>query len=266
MTERITRRAALTRSSKTIAAFALCPLGTACDADAGTVELADAGALPETDAGAFTLPRAVAGITIPDSALAVAAAELAYRASPPNLYNHVIRTYLFAGLLFGKLGKAYDAELVFVGSALHDLGLLDEYMSPTQRFELDGADAAMKFLTERGVAEARASVVWDAIALHTNGTIAARKAPEIAMVSAGAIMDAAGLNLDQVSPDSVAQVLDAYPRLGFKDAAIQTMLHLCEKKPLGQLLHPFAEVGRRHLPNFSCPTIEDLMLAAPFDE
>jgi hypothetical protein len=212
------------------------------------------------------LPASVAGVAIPDSRLARAAATLAHTASPQHLYNHVMRTYVFAALLFDQRGARYDRELAFVGCALHDLGLLDAYMSPNERFEIDGADAARRFMDEWHVAASRAEVVWDAIALHTSSGIAVRKAPEIAMVSLGASMDAAGLNLDQIPPTAVEDVLTAFPRLGFKQAAIQTIISLCQRKPLAQLLHPFAEVGRRHIPDFAVPTIEDLMLAAPFTE
>lgn len=79
-------------------------------------------------------------------------------------------------------------------------------------------------------------------------------------------MDAAGRNVDQLAAADVERVLDVFPRLGFKHAAVQTMISLCEKKPLAQVLHPFADVGRRHIPDFVSPTIEDLMLAAPFSE
>jgi hypothetical protein len=262
----LTRRSALCLAAK---ATALCASSwlAGCSDPAGGVPggAGAAGAGPSAEPPK-RLPKSVAGIVLPDSALALAAASLCFSASPELLYNHCLRSYVFAGLLFKKLGKSYDRELAFVGAVLHDLGLLDAYMSPTARFEIDGADAAMKFLREHRVPQKRAEIVWDAIALHTNLAIAERKAPEIAMVSLGAIMDAAGLNLDQLAAEDVASVLSAYPRLGFKRAAIQTMISLCEKKPFAQLLHPFAEVGRRHIPNFVSPTIEDLMLLAPFPE
>lgn len=232
--------------------------------DAGSVKppaALDAGPLPE-----FTLPESVAGIAIPDSRFTRAAAALVFNTSSLTLYNHCMRTFVFAALLFQSRGRRYDAELVFIGSALHDLGLVEAFMTPSERFELDGADAALRYLTEWGVPRERADVVWDAIALHTNGSIAARKAPEIAMVSAGAIMDAAGLELGELSADSVRQVLSAFPRLGFKQNAVETMIAICRKKPLGQLLHPFADVGRRHVDGFALPTIEDLILSSPFDE
>jgi hypothetical protein len=178
-----------------------------------------------------------------------------------------MRSYVFGGLYFRNAGETYDAELAFVGTVLHDLGLLEPFMSPAERFELDGADAAMRLLNDWAVAPPeRAEIVWDAIALHMQVSIASRKRPEIALVSIGAVMDASGLNLDALSPDDVAAVLEAFPRIGFKQNAVETMTRLCEQKPIGQLLHPFADVGRRHIVGFSLPTIEDLMLAAPFAE
>jgi hypothetical protein len=86
------------------------------------------------------------------------------------------------------------------------------------------------------------------------------------MVSLGAVMDAAGASLDQLPPEAIGAVLEVFPRLGFKAAAVQTMIALCEKKPDAQLLHPFADVGRRHLEGFMSPTIEDLILGSAFSE
>jgi len=267
----LTRRCAIQSGVHALLAVTASPLLTGCSgmsnakaqgagAGAGAAGAADSGTPPAS------LPKAVAGVDIPDSALARVAASLVSRAAPEQLYNHCLRTYVFSALLFDKLGRSFDRELAFVGAALHDLGLIDEFMSPAERFELDGADAALKFMKDNGASDSRAELVWDAIALHTNVSIAARKAPEIAMVSLGAVMDAAGLNLDQISPEAVEAVIAAFPRLGFKAAAVQTMVGLCEKKPQAQLLHPFADVGRRHLPSFASPTIEDLILGSPFSE
>jgi hypothetical protein len=272
--ESIDRREAIRHGAGLVACAAGLPLLASAGCTAGSSPPAAAGgstgsAAPAgaaTGTAGVTLPSSVAGVPVPDSHLAVAAATLARTASPENLFNHVMRTYLFAAMLFDKRRTTYDRELVFVGCALHDLGLLDAYMTPFERFEVDGADAAKRFMEHFRVPPQRAEIVWDAIALHTELNIAQRKAPEIAMVSLGAIMDAAGLNLDQLPEPAVGEVLAAFPRLGFKRSAVDTMIHLCQKKPLGVLLHPFAEVGRRHLPDFKVPTIEDLMLAAPFPE
>jgi hypothetical protein len=203
---------------------------------------------------------------IPDSRLARASAEYVYSVSPETLYNHCLRTYVFAALTFRKRAVRFDAEQLFVASVLHDLGLVDEFMTETGRFEIDGADAAVSFLQGYAVPRAWSDVVWDAIAVHSYAGYATRKAPEIAGVSIGSGIDVVAVGLSDLDPDDVASVLAAFPRLGMKRSVIDTTLHLCEKKPQGVAMTAFSEVGRKHLPNFAAPTFEDLVLASPFDE
>ncbi|MFC3079034.1 HD domain-containing protein [Phenylobacterium terrae] len=212
------------------------------------------------------LPKSVAGVAVPDTAAAKAAARLCAEHSPGFLYNHCLRTYAFGRLLMARQGMACDAELTFIASALHDLGLLEPFMTPTQRFEVDGADAARAFALEHGFSDAEADVVWDAIALHTSPGIAVRKQAEIAFVHIGAGADVCGLGMSLISPDDVAEVLDAWPRLQCKTQFHRLMLEVCRRKPQAQALTFTAELGRAHIHGFACPTFEQLMAAAPFDE
>ena len=68
---------------------------------------------------------------------------MARETSPPFLFNHSMRTYLF-GALLGK-DLAFDHELLFLACILHDLGLTDRYAGE-KPFEIEGAEAARKFL------------------------------------------------------------------------------------------------------------------------
>lgn len=114
---------------------------------------------------------------------------------PAAIFNHSLRTYLYGRLLGERRGlqpdRDYDDELLFLGCVLHDCGLSTEG-NGDQRFELDGADLAVSFLTEQGVSPDRMEVVWDAIALHMDREIAVRKRPEIALVALGAGFDLGG--------------------------------------------------------------------------
>ena len=93
----------------------------------------------------------VAGVVIPDSALAREATELVGAATDDLLFNHSRRAYLW-GMLHGRRrGLGPDPELLYVAAMFHDLGLTPKYRRTDQRFELDGADAA-RFL--RWIAEA----------------------------------------------------------------------------------------------------------------
>ena len=218
-----------------------------------------------SEAGA-PLKEAVAGVHVPRSRVARAARELVRTASSEVLFNHVMRSYFFGAMLLRHSKVDHDQETFFLACALHDLGLTDRFTGPTERFELDGADAAERFLRDQGVAASRIETVWDAIALHTSPTIAARKKPEIAGVAAGAGVDVSGQGLDKLDPAAVQEVLEAYPRIGFKQNAIDTMVEMCRRKPHAYTAHPFAEVGRRHIPGFAVPTVEDLTRAAPFTD
>jgi hypothetical protein len=41
----------------------------------------------------------------------------------------------------GQTGQKFDAELLFICAAFHDLGLLKKFSSAIDRFEVDGANA-----------------------------------------------------------------------------------------------------------------------------
>lgn len=256
----VSRRTVLHRSVGIAAA------GAASALSAGAIPSAVADPNTASTAAANTLPSTVAGVRIPDSSLAREAVAFVRSACPETLFNHVMRTYVFGSLVFDRNGVRYDQELVFVAAVLHDLGLVEAFQTPTERFEVDGADAARRFLQEQRVPAERAELVWDAIALHTSVGIATRKRPEIALISVGSGLDFTGNDLQQIPADAVDEVLTAFPRLGFKQDALDKMISLCRTKPMAEIMHPFAEVGRRHIPDFPVPTVEDLLLAAPFEE
>ena len=95
-------------------------------------------------------PRRVAGIPMVDTMVAKAANELALSASPPYLYNHAVRTYLF-GALIGRATKVkFDEELLYLACVLHDLGLTKRFMG-NRPFEIEGAIAAGNFLRQQGL-------------------------------------------------------------------------------------------------------------------
>ncbi|MBU3862566.1 HD domain-containing protein (plasmid) [Streptomyces sp. 4503] len=259
-TKKFARRTVLQHGAGIAAVGAISALATAASATPAAARTTGR----KSTAG--TLPSTVAGVRIPDSGLAREAVTYAQGVCSETIFNHSLRTYLFASLIFDRRGVTYDRELVFLAAVLHDLGLIEAFQTPTERFEVDGADAARKFLTERHVSAERAEVVWDAIALHTSVGIATRKRPEIAMISVGSGMDFAGNDLKQIPSDALADVLTTFPRKGFKKDAVDKMISLCRTKPMAELMHPFAEVGRRHIPDFAVPTVEDLVLAAPFTE
>ncbi|MDG9702517.1 HD domain-containing protein [Streptomyces sp. DH37] len=158
------------------------------------------------------------GLPFPGTDLALEALRFARDAEDPAIFNHSMRTYLYgrlAGERRGLLpGRDYDDELLFLGCVLHDIGLTPEG-DGDRSFDLDGADLAARFLTERGVEPERVEVVWDAIALHLHHEVAVRKRPEIALVTigAGTDLDLGGEDASALTADLVGRVHAVLPRL-----------------------------------------------------
>src|SRR3954451_11710526 len=131
----------------------------------------------------------IAGIEIPDTPAAVEATELVRETTSPLIFDHSRRVFLFGMLHAGRLGVHADPELLYLAALFHDTGLTHSRGGSSQRFELDGADAARSFMQDRGFSNAAADLVWIAIALHTTPGIPGRMAAEIAMINYGVLTD-----------------------------------------------------------------------------
>jgi HD domain len=131
-------------------------------------------------------------LSLPDSPLCAAAADLARRHLHPAIAAHSLRTFLHAVLAAAPLGLRagadYDVEELFVACVLHDIGTAEAY-NGRQRFEVDGADGAVGFLRSRGAPAAVRQRVWEAIALHTSPGIAERLGPLTRLTRAGVVSD-----------------------------------------------------------------------------
>ncbi|MFG3322561.1 HD domain-containing protein [Streptomyces sp. NPDC048171] len=180
----------------------------------------------------------IAGVEIPDSALVREATELIRTTTPPLIFHHSRRVYLFGSLQAAALGLRPDPELLYVAALFHDTGLVPPYRGDDQRFEMDGADQARAFLLAGGASVSDAETVWTAVALHTTPEVPYKLAPEIAATTAGVETDVLGLNLGNLTRAQIDEVTAAHPRPDFKR----------------QILHAFTE-GFRHRPATTFGTV-----------
>src|ERR1700748_1448159 len=96
---------------------------------------------------------------IPDSLLANEATELLREHSTELLINHSVRVFLFAAEYGRQRALRFDTELLYVAAAFHDFGLLKQFSSTDERFEVDGANAARQFLTAHRLTEEKIQLV-----------------------------------------------------------------------------------------------------------
>jgi hypothetical protein len=153
--------------------------------------------------------------TLPDSAICSAAFALAKKVSPEFMHNHCVRGYLFGRELAAaqglRGGTDYDDETVFLSSILHDLGITT-YGSGDQRFEVEGADAAARFLREQGLPDDRVTTVWQSIALHTSVGLGHRFGTAHAVCHSGIDLDVVGAQKELLPTGFAARVHAAWPR------------------------------------------------------
>jgi hypothetical protein len=148
----------------------------------------------------------IAGIPVPDSAMARAATQLIRDTEDDLLYNHSRRVFFWAALTGERRGLLYDPELLYMAALFHDIGLAPNYSSPNLRFEVDGANAAQTFLKGYGVTERDVEDVWTAIALHTTPGIPEHMRPVVALLTSGVEMDVLGIayrDFKQMDRDAV---------------------------------------------------------------
>jgi HD domain len=216
--------------------------------------------------GAAAAMEAKMIIQLPDSPLCLAALELATQNYEPFLLNHSLRSFLFGAAFGAASGREFDSELLYVSCLLHDLGLAGS--APVQtRFEVEGADAAQRFLASQGVAPAAQELVWDAIALHTTSVIPQRKRAEIALCQLGTAIDVGFAPSALLPLEVIEVVVRAFPRLDFKRAMAGALCGLAKRNPeAARLSLAASDAAERHLPGFARPHLCDVMSAAAFSE
>jgi hypothetical protein len=206
----------------------------------------------------------IAGIRIPDSAIAREATELVRDVSTPLLFDHSRRVFLWGSLHGEQLQLDYDAELFYVAAMFHDLGLVESHRSEHERFEIDGANAAREFLERHGVGEGQATLVWDAIALHTTPEIPRYKQPEVRLVNWGVEYDVPGRHFDQLTAEQRETVIAAHPRAGFKEGIIDALAGPLHGKPQTAYLPWQIDVLAATMPGYEPPSFCEIVRSSGF--
>lgn len=213
------------------------------------------------------LPREVAGITLPTCASAAAAVRYARDTYPDFLFNHCMRTFLFGAVAMTHHKMDYKPEDAFIASSLHDLGLIQSLASKDRSFELDGANLASQFAKSHGVARGDSEEVWWAIALHdTSFSMAEHRGGVAMLVSMGAGSDVVGPDDDMIDAKRSAEIVAAFPRLGFKRRFTALLEDHCRRKPRSQRGTWLEGLCRQQAPGVWSQTLEQQIASAPFSE
>jgi hypothetical protein len=209
--------------------------------------------------------RVVAGITVPDGPVITAAIDYARRLSEPYLFNHAMRSWLFAELIGHTKKIGYDGEVVAVGTILHDIGLTAGVSGPN-RFEVNGAEAALGFIAGRGFSDRRAQLIWDLVALNSTPSLALHKEPEVAVGTMGIGLDYGGFGLDVLQAGDVGRIVGEFPRLKMKDRFSEACCRRVLERPETSHDNFLRDFGERFVPGYKAVSTVDVLMNAPFDE
>lgn len=190
------------------------------------------------------------------SSLCQSAISLAKRNLPLPILYHSLRVFYYAWHLakydtpnvFLGLDSMPDfkddsnCSLLFTACILHDIGTCATY-DGKQRFEVEGADAAVTLLLSHGVPSKDAYDVWVAIALHTSPGIGERIGVLANLVRRGVLIDfgkySPKLGNETDGPQTIQQHKTAaereWPRLDIEkvlgDAVVEQAVRQPHKAP-----------------------------------
>ncbi|MDF0529774.1 HD domain-containing protein [Tsukamurella sp. 8F] len=164
-------------------------------------------------------------LELPTDPLASAAVDLARSTESESVFNHSVRSYMWALLLAEHENLTqeadYDQGLLFAATVMHDLGT-GSRATGRERFEVEGADLAATLLTQQGVPSRDVDRVWEAIAIHTSGGIAERRGVLAYLTREGVGVDF-GRGADIVDHEQRA-VHARYPRLSMVRSLVDAIV------------------------------------------
>ena len=141
-----------------------------------------------------------------------------------------MRSWLFAQAIGRLKGIDYDQEVVAIGTLLHDIGPTAGVSGPN-RFEVNGADAALSLIRDKDLSDRRAPLIWDLIALNSTPSVALHKEPEVAVGTMGIGLDYGGFGVEALPPGDVERILSAFRRLRTKQEFTEACRRLVTMKP-----------------------------------
>lgn len=211
-------------------------------------------------------PTSVAGLRVPDTALAREATQLVRDTTSELVFHHSRRVFWFGALQGRNRDLGYDPELLYIGAMFHDLGLGERFRTSGRRFEVDSADEARRFLQGHHVPEDSVRRVWTAIALHTTPGIPQYLEPEVALVTAGVEYDVLGIGYQDISEEDRSRIVALHPRPDFKQRILGTFTDGIRQKPETTFGNVKADVLEHYVPGFERGDFVRTILDSPWPE
>lgn len=179
-------------------------------------------------------------LTPPDSTVAQEAETVVQDLLTPALLNHSRRAFAWGAALANLDGVSFDRELFYLACLFHDTGIPSPV--PEVDFTVRSAALTRAFASRHKMERSDRELVTNAIALHHTPGVGLESGAEAYLLSAGAAVDVFGLRSNHL-PDAIRkQVIQEFPRLGFKREFAALFRAEAKQVPHGRAwyLHRFA--------------------------
>jgi HD superfamily phosphodiesterase len=159
------------------------------------------------------LPHDIGGLGVPQDDVSAATWDWAHRTLPAYLLAHSVRAYCWGAAIARTEGWAFDRQILWTASLMHDIGLT-RVPRNTTCFEVEGAEIARRFLERAGLPAAAADRVAIAIVDHMRPGVTIDDGVESLLLDRATGLDVRGDGYEAVD-DVRAGVVRAFPRGSF---------------------------------------------------
>lgn len=169
------------------------------------------------------MPYDIDDLLRPPSVTAARALETAERWCSPAVVRHSLRSWAWARSLAEAEGIDYDAELLFVAAALHDIGVAEPFDAHLTPFEAAGGAVAWVFAAGVGWPTARRIRLQEIIERHMWVEVDPALDAEGHLLEIATSLDVAGAGSSRWDAGLLRAVTERLPRDEFAaefDAAI----------------------------------------------
>jgi hypothetical protein len=173
----------------------------------------------------------ITDIPVPSTPAARLALEVSRRFSSDAMLNHCRRSYLWAAAYAGLNDIDFDAELLYVASMVHDLGLEAEFDNHTLPFEVAGGHVAWVFAAGAGWPAARRDRAAEIVVRHMWDDVDVTLDPESYLLALATSLDISGIRPSAWPEELQAEIVAEIPRLDLATEFVGCFRDQAERKP-----------------------------------
>ena len=188
---------------------------------------------------------------LPDTPIIKEALQIVKAALSDNIFNHSMRTYLYAYEFAEKRKNVFSEEELLLVALFHDIGFYSPYQIKGKPFQIGSSNALKEYLlAHEKVQPERINAMMEAIDYHFQFRPRWEKGEIAGLLQVGAHMDVMGTKIKSIEKDKRNQILKEYPKnyffLEFNSCLIKSFTNF---DSIRGLINPQPCCGKNHYVN-----------------